>query len=95
MGPPPVAPAPGPQGKVNPYSVIDIAPLQQQPSPPSLETEAVSPSDAPPSPRAPPGYAVPPHRDYAVPSNVPAIAPAYTTPVIIRHLSADEDGKAG
>ncbi|XP_023663548.2 rho guanine nucleotide exchange factor 10 isoform X1 [Paramormyrops kingsleyae] len=91
IAPPPVTPAPGPQGKVNPYSVIDIAPLQQRPSPPSLETEAVSPSDAPPSPWVPPGYAVPPHRDYAVPSNVPVITPAYTTPVIIRHLSADED----
>uniref|UniRef100_A0A3B3QJ67 Rho guanine nucleotide exchange factor 10 n=1 Tax=Paramormyrops kingsleyae TaxID=1676925 RepID=A0A3B3QJ67_9TELE len=91
IAPPPVTAAPGPQGKVNPYSVIDIAPLQQRPSPPSLETEAVSPSDAPPSPWVPPGYAVPPHRDYAVPSNVPVITPAYTTPVIIRHLSADED----
>lgn len=40
------------------------------------------------------GYSVPVPCGYATPSGVPLITPAYTTPVIIRHLSMDEDGKA-
>uniref|UniRef100_A0A8D3D6F2 Rho guanine nucleotide exchange factor 10 n=1 Tax=Scophthalmus maximus TaxID=52904 RepID=A0A8D3D6F2_SCOMX len=39
------------------------------------------------------GYSVPVPCGYATPSGVPLITPAYTTPVIIRHLSMDEDGK--
>lgn len=39
------------------------------------------------------GYSVPVPCGYATPSGVPLITPAYTTPVIIRHLSVDEDGK--
>lgn len=38
-------------------------------------------------------YSVPVPPGYATPSNVPLITPAYTTPVIIRHLSVDDDGK--
>lgn len=38
-------------------------------------------------------YSVPVPLGYATPSNVPLIIPAYTTPVIIRHLSVDDDGK--
>lgn len=38
-------------------------------------------------------YSVPVPPGYATPSNVPLITPAYTTPVIIRHLSMDDDGK--
>ncbi|MBN3310625.1 ARHGA factor, partial [Amia calva] len=90
--PPPAAPRTSSQaGRVNPYSVIDIAPLQQQPSSP--ETECDGPEDAG-SPRVPSGYSVPVPCGYAVPSNVPLITPAYTTPVIIRHLSVDEEGTA-
>uniref|UniRef100_A0A3P9LNY5 Rho guanine nucleotide exchange factor 10 n=1 Tax=Oryzias latipes TaxID=8090 RepID=A0A3P9LNY5_ORYLA len=63
-----------PQGKVNPYSVIDIAPI-----PPPLSPGLTS------------GYSVPVPCGYATPSGVPLITPAYTTPVIIRHLSVDED----
>uniref|UniRef100_A0A7N8YI86 Rho guanine nucleotide exchange factor 10 n=1 Tax=Mastacembelus armatus TaxID=205130 RepID=A0A7N8YI86_9TELE len=39
------------------------------------------------------GYSVPVPCGYATPSGVPLITPTYTTPVIIRHLSMDEDGK--
>uniref|UniRef100_A0A8C7T284 Rho guanine nucleotide exchange factor 10 n=1 Tax=Oncorhynchus mykiss TaxID=8022 RepID=A0A8C7T284_ONCMY len=41
----------------------------------------------------PPGYSVPVPCGYATPSGVPLITPAYTTPVIIRHFSVDEEGK--
>uniref|UniRef100_A0A674CZ61 Rho guanine nucleotide exchange factor 10 n=1 Tax=Salmo trutta TaxID=8032 RepID=A0A674CZ61_SALTR len=41
----------------------------------------------------PSGYSVPVPCGYATPSGVPLITPAYTTPVIIRHFSVDEDGK--
>ncbi|KAI1895821.1 hypothetical protein AGOR_G00110710 [Albula goreensis] len=84
------------QGKVNPYSVIDIAPLQQQqpPPPPSSSSPEPEPS-LPDEPPIPPGYSVPMPCGYAVPSNVPIITPAYTTPVIIRHYSMDEDVTMG
>uniref|UniRef100_A0A8C4E8R8 Rho guanine nucleotide exchange factor 10 n=1 Tax=Dicentrarchus labrax TaxID=13489 RepID=A0A8C4E8R8_DICLA len=79
------------QGKVNPYSVIDITPLQLQqleqqhgPSSSDTHTSAVGITS---------GYSVPVPCGYATPSGVPLITPAYTTPVIIRHLSMDEDGK--
>uniref|UniRef100_A0A8C2JW43 Rho guanine nucleotide exchange factor 10 n=1 Tax=Cyprinus carpio TaxID=7962 RepID=A0A8C2JW43_CYPCA len=72
--------------KVNPYSVIDIAPIQQQ-----LLSEDIQ--DVPSSPGLPSGYSVPVPCGYATPSNVPVIPPTYTTPVIIRHFSMDEDGK--
>ena len=39
-----------------------------------------------------PGYAIPVPCGYATPSGVPLITPTYTTPVIIRHLSMDEEG---
>uniref|UniRef100_A0A673WKY1 Rho guanine nucleotide exchange factor 10 n=1 Tax=Salmo trutta TaxID=8032 RepID=A0A673WKY1_SALTR len=44
-------------------------------------------------PCVPPGYSVPVPCGYATPSGVPLITPAYTTPIIIRHFSVDEDGK--
>ncbi|XP_074548337.1 rho guanine nucleotide exchange factor 10 isoform X2 [Halichoeres trimaculatus] len=92
------------QGKVNPYSVIDITPLQMQ----QLEQQH-GPSSSPSSPKEPKegvgdsqdirigpggitsGYSVPVPCGYATPSGVPLITPTYTTPVIIRHLSVDED----
>ncbi|XP_036927391.1 rho guanine nucleotide exchange factor 10 isoform X2 [Acanthopagrus latus] len=102
--PPPAVPRTSSQGKVNPYSVIDITPLQLQ----QLEQQH-GPSSSASSPTEPKeqagetqdthtspvgitsGYAVPVPCGYATPSGVPLITPAYTTPVIIRHLSVDED----
>lgn len=88
--------------KVSPYSVIDIAPIQQQQllseqsgppsSPPANESERDI-QDVPSSPGLSSGYSVPVPCGYATPSNVPVIPPTYTTPVIIRHFSMDEDGK--
>lgn len=88
------------QGKVNPYSVIDISPLQVQ----QLEQQhgLTSPTSSPAEPKEAPdihsspggitsGYSVPVPCGYATPSSVPLITPAYTTPVIIRHLSVDEE----
>uniref|UniRef100_A0A8C8FCZ8 Rho guanine nucleotide exchange factor 10 n=1 Tax=Oncorhynchus tshawytscha TaxID=74940 RepID=A0A8C8FCZ8_ONCTS len=94
------------QKKVNPYSVIDITPVQLQqleqqhglaPSSPvervggeEGDGQDVSPTSPP---CVPPGYSVPVPCGYATPSGVPLITPAYTTPIIIRHFSLDEDGK--
>lgn len=79
--------------KVNPYSVIDISPE----SPPLLVSPANGNDgdahDVSSSPVVPSGYLVPVPCGYATPSNVPIITPTYTTPVIIRHLSVDEEGK--
>ncbi|KAM3871546.1 rho guanine nucleotide exchange factor 10 [Diretmus argenteus] len=103
--PPPEAnPRTTSQGKVNPYSVIDITPLQLQqleqqygPSPSSpveakeREGEAQASKDHASPASLTSGYSVPVPCGYATPSGVPLIKPAYTTPVIIRHLSMDED----
>ncbi|XP_047013834.1 rho guanine nucleotide exchange factor 10 isoform X2 [Ictalurus punctatus] len=82
---------PGSRRKVNPYSVIDISPD----SPPPLFSPAngneADAQDVPSSPIVPSGYMVPVPCGYASPSNVPIITPAYTTPVIIRHFSVDEE----
>ncbi|KAL7861491.1 hypothetical protein SRHO_G00129320 [Serrasalmus rhombeus] len=85
------------QSKVNPYSVIDITPIQQisqqvlpLSSSSSKENEGDS-QELPSSPVVPSGYSVPVPCGYATPSGVPIITPAYTTPVIIRHFSVDED----
>ncbi|CAJ1073862.1 rho guanine nucleotide exchange factor 10 isoform X2 [Xyrichtys novacula] len=101
----PAVPKSSSQGKVNPYSVIDITPLQLQ----QLEQQQHGPSSSPSSPKEPKegvgeaqdihtspggitsGYSVPVPCGYATPSGVPLITPTYTTPVIIRHLSVDED----
>ncbi|KAK0156128.1 Rho guanine nucleotide exchange factor 10 [Merluccius polli] len=104
------------QGKVNPYSVIDITPLQVQQLEQPLGSAPSSPSGPAPSsipdtqeqmavagataeaqqvPSSPhgvsSGYAIPVPCGYATPSGVPLITPTYTTPVIIRHLSVDEE----
>uniref|UniRef100_A0A674PIL0 Rho guanine nucleotide exchange factor 10 n=1 Tax=Takifugu rubripes TaxID=31033 RepID=A0A674PIL0_TAKRU len=104
--PPQSAPKSAPQSKVNPYSVIEINPLhhqlpeqQHQPLP-----SAASPTESKDQAREAEDtstshvgvtsvYSVPVPPGYATPSNVPLITPAYTTPVIIRHLSVDDDGK--
>lgn len=103
----PAPPAGHPQGRVNPYSVIDISPLQPQllePNHSSPPASASSPVESGGRDAQPPdscrvtsgvtsGYSVPVPCGYATPSGVPLITPAYTTPVIIRHLSVEEDGK--
>uniref|UniRef100_A0A8C2Z9N7 Rho guanine nucleotide exchange factor 10 n=1 Tax=Cyclopterus lumpus TaxID=8103 RepID=A0A8C2Z9N7_CYCLU len=82
--PPQAVPRSTSQGKANPYSVIDITPLQLQQLEQQHEHPPVGIASA---------YSVPVPCGYATPSGVPLITPAYTTPVIIRHLSVDEDGK--
>uniref|UniRef100_A0A3P8QDE0 Rho guanine nucleotide exchange factor 10 n=1 Tax=Astatotilapia calliptera TaxID=8154 RepID=A0A3P8QDE0_ASTCA len=104
---PHVAPGSSSQGKVNPYSVIDITSFQQQqldqqhrpasptPSPTEPKEREADGQDPPGSPAGiASGYSVPVPCGYATPSGVPLITPAYTTPVIIRHLSVDEDGES-
>lgn len=74
--------------RVNPYSVIDITPFQEdQPSSPdaNVEEEGVGL-------RVPSGYSVPVPCGYAVPSNLPLLLPAYSSPVIIRAESVEEEG---
>ncbi|XP_054894379.1 rho guanine nucleotide exchange factor 10 isoform X2 [Poeciliopsis prolifica] len=89
--------------KVNPYSVIDITPIelqQEQQHGPSSSTSSPKESKVreeesqdihTSSSSITSGYSVPVPCGYATPSGVPLITPAYTTPVIIRHLSVDED----
>ncbi|XP_069091919.1 rho guanine nucleotide exchange factor 10 isoform X2 [Pleurodeles waltl] len=79
----------GTRNKVNPYSVIDISPLQEtdENSPQELNCQ-----DESTCPRVPSGYSVPVPCGYAVPSNLPLILPTYSTPVIIRNVSVDEEG---
>ncbi|XP_047467973.1 rho guanine nucleotide exchange factor 10 isoform X2 [Mugil cephalus] len=101
--PPPAAPRTS--SKVNPYSVIDISPMQpeqpeQQPGPSSSAPSPVEPKeqegegqDIHTSPvDISSGYSVPVPCGYATPSGVPLITPAYTTPVVFRHLSTEDDG---
>ncbi|KAM9777318.1 rho guanine nucleotide exchange factor 10 [Neosynchiropus ocellatus] len=86
------------QNKVNPYSVIDISPLkleqleqQYRPSG-STSSQEAEPQDAPTRAAGiTSGYSVPVPCGYATPSGVPLITPTYTTPVIIRHFSMDEE----
>ncbi|XP_063091064.1 rho guanine nucleotide exchange factor 10 isoform X3 [Cavia porcellus] len=73
--------------KVNPYSVIDITPLQEDAlPPPDLPTEEDSVGLHVPS-----GYLVPAPCGYAVPCSLPVLLPAYSSPIIIRTESVDEE----
>ncbi|XP_072856821.2 rho guanine nucleotide exchange factor 10 isoform X1 [Pogona vitticeps] len=74
--------------RVNPYSVITISPMQEKE--PSLSPEPSS-QDGSISPTPSTGYSVPVPCGYAVPSNLPLILPAYSSPVIIRTISVDEE----
>ncbi|XP_062981166.1 rho guanine nucleotide exchange factor 10 isoform X1 [Elgaria multicarinata webbii] len=74
--------------RVNPYSVITISPVQEKE--PSLSPEP-SPQDGCISPTLSSGYSVPVPCGYAVPSNLPLILSAYSSPVIIRSVSVDEE----
>ncbi|XP_013370460.1 PREDICTED: rho guanine nucleotide exchange factor 10 isoform X1 [Chinchilla lanigera] len=76
--------------KVNPYSVIDITPLQE---------DGLPPPDAPAEEdsvglHVPSGYLVPVPCGYAVPSSLPVLLPAYSSPVVIRTESVDEEAEA-
>ncbi|GAB1293018.1 Rho guanine nucleotide exchange factor 10 [Apodemus speciosus] len=73
--------------KVNPYSVIDITPIQED-QPPSLDADA---QEEGVGLRVPSGYSVPVPCGYAVPSNLPLLLPAYSSPVIIRAESVEEE----
>nr|XP_034376172.1 rho guanine nucleotide exchange factor 10 isoform X3 [Arvicanthis niloticus] len=76
--------------KVNPYSVIDITPFQEeQPPSPDANTEEEGVGL-----RVPSGYSVPVPCGYAVPSNLPLLLPAYSSPVIIRAESVEEEEAA-
>lgn len=80
-----VAPA-----RVNPYSVIDITPFQEDQLPPSdlsAEEEAVGL-------QVPSGYSVPVPCGYAVPCSLPLLQPAYCSPAVIRRESVEEEGTA-
>ncbi|XP_010139706.1 PREDICTED: rho guanine nucleotide exchange factor 10, partial [Buceros rhinoceros silvestris] len=79
----------GTPAKVNPYSVINISPVQDKETSSSPEP---SPQDERASPNLSSGYSVPVPCGYAVPSNLPLIVPAYSSPVIIRSVSVDEEG---
>ncbi|XP_014465926.2 rho guanine nucleotide exchange factor 10 isoform X1 [Alligator mississippiensis] len=74
--------------KVNPYSVINISPIQEKDQSSSPEP---SPQDESTSTNMSGGYSVPVPCGYAVPSNLPLILPAYSSPVIIRSVSVDEE----
>lgn len=79
----------GTPAKVNPYSVINISPVQDKETSSSPEP---SPQDERASPNLSSRYSVPVPCGYAVPSNLPLIVPAYSSPVIIRSVSVDEEG---
>uniref|UniRef100_H0XBF2 Rho guanine nucleotide exchange factor 10 n=2 Tax=Otolemur garnettii TaxID=30611 RepID=H0XBF2_OTOGA len=75
--------------KVNPYSVIDITPFQEDPPPTAdcgAEEEGVGLL-------VPSGYSVPVPCGYAVPSSLPLLLPAYSSPVIVRTTSLDEEAE--
>ncbi|XP_064151047.1 rho guanine nucleotide exchange factor 10 isoform X5 [Loxodonta africana] len=75
--------------KVNPYSVIDITPFQEDQAPapePNAEEDGLSL-------HVPSGYSIPVPCGYAVPSSLPLILPAYSSPVIIRTVSVDEEAE--
>ncbi|NXN97525.1 ARHGA factor, partial [Rhinopomastus cyanomelas] len=79
----------GAPAKVNPYSVVDISPLQDKET--SLSPEP-SPQDECASPNLSSGYSAPVPCGYAVPCNLPLTLPAYSSPVIIRSVSLEEAG---
>lgn len=76
--------------RVNPYSVIDIAPFQdEQPLPPDADAEDDTGSQPVPS-----GYSVPVPCGYAVPCSLPLLLPAYSSPVAVRAVPPHEEGSA-
>uniref|UniRef100_A0A8D2AQ99 Rho guanine nucleotide exchange factor 10 n=1 Tax=Sciurus vulgaris TaxID=55149 RepID=A0A8D2AQ99_SCIVU len=76
--------------RVNPYSVIDITPFQED-RPPSPDLNAEEEAVAL---HVPSGYSVPVPCGYAVPSSLPLLQPAYCSPAIFRAESVDEEAGA-
>ncbi|XP_016047280.1 rho guanine nucleotide exchange factor 10 isoform X3 [Erinaceus europaeus] len=75
--------------KVNPYSVIDITPFQEESlTDPTVEEEEEEEAG---TPHVPSGYSVPVPYGYAAPCSLPALLPAYCSPVLIRTRSGDEE----
>ncbi|XP_051880795.1 rho guanine nucleotide exchange factor 10 [Pristis pectinata] len=82
-----------PPAKVNPYSVIDISPLQEVEQVEFSGAEQGHQDDKAMVHVQSPGYCVPVPCGYAVPSNVPVLVPTYSAPVtLIRNISVDEEG---
>ncbi|XP_060709039.1 rho guanine nucleotide exchange factor 10 [Hemiscyllium ocellatum] len=78
--------------KVNPYSVIDITPLQEGDQVESSGAEQSLQDNNATGYALPAGYCVPVPCGYAVPSNVPLLVPTYSAPVtLIRNVSVDEE----
>ncbi|XP_019524290.1 PREDICTED: rho guanine nucleotide exchange factor 10 isoform X3 [Hipposideros armiger] len=76
--------------RVSPYSVIDITPFQEdQPRLPDPEAEGDSVSLHVPS-----GYVVPVPCGYAVPSSLPVLLPAYSSPVVVHTPTLHEEAEA-
>ncbi|XP_059838010.1 rho guanine nucleotide exchange factor 10 isoform X7 [Hypanus sabinus] len=79
--------------KVNPYSVIDITPLQEEEQVTLSGAEQGHQDEKAMGHVQSPGYSVPVPCGYAVPSNVPVLVPTYSAPVtLIRNVSVDEEG---
>ncbi|XP_067877853.1 rho guanine nucleotide exchange factor 10 isoform X2 [Heterodontus francisci] len=85
------ATADAPLSKVNPYSVVDITPLQEVDQV-ELSAEQSHQENKTTGHPLPTGYCVPVPCGYAVPSNVPLLVPTYSAPVpLIRNVSVDEE----
>lgn len=87
MPPPPTAPSA--PVRVSPYSVIDITAFQEDPArnpDPEAEGDGVSL-------HVPSGYVVPVPCGYAVPCSLPALLPAYSSPVVVCAPAPPEDGR--
>ncbi|XP_006749090.2 rho guanine nucleotide exchange factor 10-like, partial [Leptonychotes weddellii] len=69
--------------RASPYSVIDIAPFQEEQCPPADP----GPEDGGLSLPVPSGYSVPVPCGYAVPCNLPLLLPAYSSPVVTHAAS--------
>ncbi|KAB0350825.1 hypothetical protein FD754_015682 [Muntiacus muntjak] len=94
-GPGAEPPKPGVLSRVNPYSVIDITPLQEdQPPPPDPDAEGEGGG-----PHVPSGYCVPVPCGYAVPCSLPLLLPAYSSvnsvnfPLLAETQEAAEDSQ--
>ncbi|XP_041043479.1 rho guanine nucleotide exchange factor 10 isoform X2 [Carcharodon carcharias] len=81
-----------PLAKVNPYSVVDITPLQEGDQVKLPGAEQSHQDNKATGHTLPLGYCVPVPCGYAVPSNVPLLVPTYSAPVtLIRNVSVDEE----
>lgn len=81
--------APSAPLRVSPYSIIDIRAFQEDPArapDPEAEGDGVSL-------HVPSGYVVPVPCGYAVPCSLPALLPAYSSPVVVCAPAPPEDGR--